>query len=79
MTNETFHTTKENITDSTDQQTISYYTKWANDWPDALNVAINNNMTFEDYVEYTLNIEEYDVKHGICKVADTTLYKRITK
>ena len=31
-----------NITDSTDQQTIAYYTKWANDWPDALDDAIDN-------------------------------------
>ena len=79
MTNATFHPTKENITDSTDQQTIAYYTKWANDWPDALDDAIDNNMTFEDYVEYTLAVEAYDVQNGIRKIADTELYKRIAK
>ena len=41
--------------------------------------ADNTAVRFTRSREYTLNIEEYDVKHGICKVADTTLYKRITK
>ena len=68
-----------NITDSTDPQRIAYYTKWANDWPDALDDAIDNNMTFEDYVEYTLAVEAYDVQKGIRKIADTELYKRIAK
>jgi hypothetical protein len=66
------------ITASKEYPVIAYYSKWANDWPDVLQDAIDNDMTFEEYVEYVLNLEEYDFKHGICKLEDTTLLKRIS-
>ena len=64
------------ITNSKDYSTIAYYSKWAKQWPDVLQSAIDSNLPFDVYVEYTLDMEEYDVKHGICKLEETELLKR---
>ncbi len=80
MTNLPAPATKDtDITRLKDFSSFKYYRDWAANWPDVLQDAINDGSSFDEYVEYILHIDEWDVKHGIIKMEETQLLKRMCK